>query len=161
MPLIYLSCAWVAGIFLGSKFNLPSALVFTGLVPLPLLLFRRHRKRIILTSLCLIALFSGVLRFQSSLPTINENCLQFYNDQTVEIRGMVNTTPDIREKSTHIYLSATEIKLDEAWHEVSGTALLFVPRYPAYNYGDVLQVIGKLETPSQLDDFDYKGYLAR
>ncbi len=161
MPLIYLSCAWVAGIFLGSKFNLPLALVFTGLVPLPLLFFRRHRKLIILTSLCLIALFSSALRFQSSLPAVNENCLQFYNDQTVEIRGMVNADPDIRDKTTHIYLSATEIKLDEEWHEVLGTALLFVPRYPAYSYGDVLHITGKLETPSQLDDFDYKGYLAR
>ena len=161
MPLIYLSCAWVAGIFLGSKFNLPLALVFTGLVPLPLLFFHRRRKLIILASLCLIALFSGVLRFQSSLPTINKNCLQFYNDQTVEFRGIVNTDPDIRDKTTHIYLSATEIKLDKEWHEVSGTVLLFVPRYPAYSYGDMLQVIGKLETPSQFDDFDYEGYLAR
>ncbi|GAH19856.1 unnamed protein product, partial [marine sediment metagenome] len=43
---------------------------------------------------------------------------------------------------------------------VSGTALLFVPRYPIYSYGDVLLVTGKLETPPQLNDFDYKGYLA-
>ena len=37
--------------------------------------------------------------------------------------------------------------------------LLFVPRYPEYEYGDVLRVTGKLETPTQLGDFDYKGYL--
>ena len=160
MPLIYLSCAWVAGIFLGSKFNFPLLLILTGLIPLPLLFFRQHRKLIILTSLCLIALFSGAFCFQSSLPAVNEHCLQFYNNQTVEIRGMVNTDPEVRDKATHIRLSATEIKLDEEWHEVSGTALLFVPRYPTYSYGDVLLVTGELETPSQLDDFDYKGYLA-
>ncbi len=157
MPLIYLSCAWVAGIFLGSEFNLPLALILTGLIPLPLLFFHQHRKLIILTSLCLIALFSGAFRFQSSLPTVNEHYLQFYNDQgTVEIRGMVNTDPEVRDKTTHIRLSTTAIKLDEEWHEVSGTALLFVPRYPTYDYGDVLLVTGKLETPPQLDDFDYK-----
>ena len=33
-------------------------------------------------------------------------------------------------------------------------------RYPTYNYGDVLLVTGELETPPQLDDFDYRGYLA-
>ncbi|MBA7560208.1 hypothetical protein ES708_01830 [subsurface metagenome] len=157
MPLIYLSCAWVAGIFLGLKFNLPLFLILTGLIPLPLLFFRQHQKMIILTSLCLIALFSGAFHFQSSLPVVNEHCLQFYNDQgAIEIRGMVDRDPDIRDKTTHIRLSATEIKLDEEWQEVSGTALLFVPRYPTYSYGDVLSVTGELETPPQLNDFDYK-----
>ena len=36
-----------------------------------------------------------------------------------------------------------------------------MPRYPAYDYGDVLQVTGKLEKPPQLDDFDYPEYLAQ
>ena len=134
MSLIYLSCGFVAGIFLGSQFNLPLVLILIGLIPLPLLFFRRHRKIIILVSLCLIALFSGASRFQSSSPTINENCLQFYNDQeTLDIRGMVDRDPEVRDKTTHIRLSATEIKLDEEWQEISGTALLFVPRYPIYS----------------------------
>ncbi len=163
MPLIYLSCAWVAGIFLGSKFNLPLALTLTGLIPLPLLFFfGKHRKPIILTSLCLIALFAGAFCFRSSLPTVNANCLQFYNDHgIVEIKGIVNADPEVRDKSTHLRLSATEIRLDKGWQEVSGTALLFMPRYPTYKYGDVLLVTGKLETPPQLDDFDYKAYLKR
>jgi len=161
VTLIYLSCAWVAGIFLGSKFNLPLALILTGLIPLSLLFFlRQHRKLIILTSLCLIALFGGVTYFQSSLPSADENYLQFYNEKgTVEIRGMVNTDPEIRDKSTQLRLLAKEVKLDKGWQEVSGTALLFVPRYPTYNYGDVLMVTGELKTPPQLDDFDYKDYL--
>ncbi len=162
MSLIYLSCAWVAGIFLGSYFNLPLALTLTGLIPLPLLFFlRHHRKPIILASLSLTIFFSGTVYFQSSLPTVDESSLQFYNDrETVAIKGLVNRDPELREKTTHLRLSATEIKLDNGWQEVSGTALLFVPRYPTHSYGDVLQVTGKLETPPQLDDFDYKGYLS-
>ena len=157
MPLIYLSCAWVIGIFLGSGFNLPLALNLTALIPLPLLALRQSRKIVILTSLCLLALFSGAFYFQSSLPTINENHLQFYNDQeVVEIKGVVSTDPEVRDKAVQIRLSATEIKVDEEWHELSGTALLFVPRYPAYSYGDELLVTGKPEEPPQFDDFDYK-----
>ncbi len=158
MPLIYLSCAWVAGIFLGSTFNPPLALILIGLIPLPLLFFlRQHRKSIILTSLCLIALLGGASHFQSSLPLTDEHSLQFYNDQeTVAIKGMVDTDPEIREKTSHLRLSASEIKWDEEWQEVSGVALLFVPRYPTYEYGDVLLVAGKLEMPLQLDDFNYK-----
>ena len=162
MPLIYLSCAWVAGIFLGSKFNLPFVLILTGLAPLPLLFFlRQYRKLIILASLCLIALFGGAFCFQSNLPPSDESSLQFYNEQeTVEIKGMVNADPEVRDKTTHLRLAAAEIKLDKEWQKVSGTTLLFIPRYPAYSYGDVLLVTGELETPPQLDEFDYKDYLA-
>jgi len=150
----------VVGILLGSELNLPLVLILTGLIPLPLLFLRQHKKLIILSSLCLIALFGGAFYYQSSLPPDDESSLQFYNNETVEIKGMVNTDPEVREKTTHLYLSATEIKLDTGWQEVSGTALLFVPRYPGYDYGDVLLVTGKLETPPQLDGFDYEGYLA-
>ena len=159
MSLIYLSCAWVAGIFLGSKLSLPWVFIIVGLIPLPLLFFTsRHKKSIILVSLCLIAFFGGAYRFQSSLDT----SLQHYNDrETVAIKGMIDEEPEVRDRVTHLRLKATEIKLEEEWQEVSGTALLFVPRYPDYNYGDVLRVTGKLETPPRFDDFDYRAYLAR
>jgi len=161
VPLIYLSCAWVAGIYLGSKFALSPALVVIGLAPLPLLfLFRQHRKAIILAAVCLIALFGGASCFQASQPCRDESCLQFYHDQEVEIKGMVNADPEVRDKATHIRLSASEIRLTQGWQGVSGQALLFVPRYTAYQYGDVLLVTGRLETPPQLDEFDYEGYLA-
>ncbi|MFC1985770.1 DNA internalization-related competence protein ComEC/Rec2 [Chloroflexota bacterium] len=152
----------MGSIFLESEFNLPWALIFIGLVPLPLLfVLGQRRKLIILASLCLIAFFSGAFRFQSSLPGTDENHLQFYNDRgTVEIKGLVDRDPELRDKTTHLHLSAREIRLGEEWSEVSGTALLFVPRYPTYSYGDVLWIKGKLETPPQLDEFDYKDYLA-
>jgi len=165
LSLIYLSCAWVTGIFLGGwlGFNPPPAILLTGLIPLPLLLCLRHRKKtIILASLCLIAFFGGSIRFESSQPTVDENQLQFYNNQeAVTVRGIVNTDPDIRDKATQLRLSVEEIRLGEEWRKVSGTALLFVPRYPTYKYGDVLLVTGGLETPRPIDDFDYEAYLAR
>ena len=161
MALIYISCAWVAGIYLGSKFALPLPLIFIGLIPLPLLFFGKQRKAIILAAVCLIALFGGALLFPACQPSGDESCLQFYNGHEVEIKGVINADPEVRDKTTHIRLSATEIKGDEGWQGVSGQALLFVPRYPAYHYGDVLQVKGRLETPPQLDDFDYEGYLER
>jgi competence protein ComEC len=160
LALIYLSGAWVAGIYLGSKFALHPALILTGLIPLPLLFrFSQHRKAIILTAVCLIALFGGASCFQASLPPKDESHLSFYNNQEVEIKGIIKADPEIRDKVTHIRLSDIKIWRDKGWQEVSGYALLFVPRYSTYEYGDVLRVKGKLETPPQLDDFDYKGYL--
>jgi len=58
---------------------------------------------------------------------------------------MVSSDPEVSDKTSHLYLSARRIKLDEEWQEVSGTALLIVPRYPAYSYGDMLLVMGELD----------------
>ena len=74
---------------------------------------------------------------------------------------MVAEEPDIRDRSCLLTFSASEVIVNGERKEVSGTALIRVPRYPAYRYGDVLNVTGKLETPEPFDNFDYKTYLAR
>ena len=162
MLLIYLSGAWVAGIWLGSHYDLPPATIAIGLIPLPLIFFiRQHKKAVMLSSLCLISLFAAATYSYSSLHKVDENSLHFHNDRgTVQIRGMVAEDPEVRDRNTHLKLSATAIKLTGEWQAVEGTALLFVPRYPAYQYGDVLLVTGIPETPPRFDDFDYQGYLA-
>ncbi len=161
MLLICLGVAWITGIFIGSQFNLPLAFVFFGLIPLPLLLFRRHWKKALLASLCIFIFFGGAFYFQSSLPADDESSLKFYNDTgAVTIKGTVSQDPDVRDKTTRLRLSALEIGLDEGWHEVQGDILLFVPRYPEYSYGDVLLITGELETPPTFEGFDYADYLA-
>lgn len=163
MRLIYVSCLWIAGTFLGLNLDLPVALGLTGLVPLCLLFFGRgHRKLIISAGLGLVTLFIAAAYSNSSLHKVSENTLDFYNERgTLEVKGMVAKEPEAGDKGTRLKLSVTEIKLDSGWRTVRGTALLFVPRYPAYQYGDVLGVTGRPETPPQLNDFDYKGYLAQ
>jgi len=160
--LIYLSCVWVAGIFLGYKLNLPLLISLVALAPLPLLFFiRQHRKQVILASLGILLFVTAAAYSYPSLYGINSGKVHFYNDRgVVEIKGTVAGDPDIRDSNTRLSLSTTAIKLGSEWRDVEGTVLVFVPRYPAYEYGDVLRVNGELETPLQLDDFDYKGYLA-
>jgi hypothetical protein len=160
--LIYLSCAWILGILLGAKLSIPAILLAVSLLPLPFIFVFRQRKKLIITlALLILAVLGGLVRYQSSLLVINENHLLFYNDQTaVEIKGLVSRASYVRDKSTHIYLSDIEVKTIDGWKEVNGQALLFVPRYPVYSYGDELLVNSKLETPQKIDDFDYQGYLA-
>lgn len=160
MTLIYLSCAWVTGIFLGSKFDLPVLLMLTGLVPFSLFPLCRYRGTAVLLGLCLIVLFGSAAYYQSNLRQINEKSLDFYNNRVVTVKGVISNDPDVTEKTIHLNLSAQEIGINNNWHPVYGTALLFVPIYSTYKYGDILLVTGKLETPPQFDDFDYKNYLA-
>jgi competence protein ComEC len=160
--LIALSCAWITGILLGTKLSLYPLCLAVSLLPLPFIfVFRRRKKLLITISLLILAVLGGIIRYQSNLPVVNENYVQFYNDQTaVELKGIISQAPDVRDKSTHIFLSGIQLKTADGWKKLKGTALLFVPRFPAYNYGDELQVKGKLQTPQAIDDFDYKGYLA-
>jgi len=162
MALICLSTAWLTGIYLGSKIALPWGIVFIGLIPLCLIPFLlQYKKQLLLAGFCLFALLGGCIRLQSSLPVINEQYLQFYNDRgTVEIQGIVCTEPESRNATSILQLSASEIQTEDTKREISGKTLMRVPRYQEYHYGDILKVTGKLETPPQFDDFDYRGYLA-
>jgi competence protein ComEC len=163
MWLLYVSCAWVVGIFLGSKLGLPLFTLAFGLIPFALIPFLpKSKKTLIVAGLCLFALIGGGLHFPSSLPPADEHSLRFYNDTgIVEIQGMVTEEPDIRDRYCLLTFSSSEIVVNGEKGDVSGTALIRIPRYPTYHYGDMLKVSGELETPPQFEDFDYKGYLAR
>ncbi len=160
--LIYLSGAWLSGILLGDKFHLLLTATFISLgLVLLLFLLRRHRKTLVLAILGLLTLLTGAAHAHSSLYTIDEGTLRYYNNRPAgEIRGMVASDPDVKENSTHLTLQATTVKTAGGWREVDGRARLFVPRYPEYRYGDILQVSGQPRTPGRLDNFDYQGYLA-
>lgn len=69
MLLIYLSAAWLAGVFIGSAIALPPWAVLFGLIPLPLvLLFRRSRKPILVICFCLFILLGGAVYYQVRQP---------------------------------------------------------------------------------------------
>ncbi|MGB5925293.1 MAG: DNA internalization-related competence protein ComEC/Rec2 [Dehalococcoidia bacterium] len=159
--LLYVSCAWVAGVLLGSKIVLPWLALLIGLIPFAFIPFLpSSRKTLIVAGLCLLALLGGGFRFSSSLPRVDEHFLCFYNDKgTAEIQGMVAEEPDIRDRYCLLTFSASGITVNGEGKDVSGSALIRVSRYPTYHYGDVLEVTGELETPSQSEDFDYKAYL--
>jgi competence protein ComEC len=120
------------------------------------------RKTLVIAGICLLALLGGGLHFTSSLPPADEHSLCFYNDrETVEIQGMVAEEPDVRDRFCLLTFSASEIIVNGETREVSGTALVRVPRYPTYHYGDVLNISGELETASEFEGFNYTAYLAR
>ena len=163
MTLIYLSSAWIAGIFLGSEIAFPPVIFFLGLLPLCFIPFlSQYRKVLLLAGLCLFIFFAGSFHFQSSLPVFDEQHLQSYNTQgTVEIMGAICNDPETGDKTSSFQISASELTIDGTSKEVTGKALIRVAVYPEYDYGDLLKVTGELETPSDIGDFDYRGYLAR
>ena len=162
MWLLYASCAWVAGMLLGSRIDLPFFVLVLSLLPFAFIpLAPARRGALVAAGLCLLALLSGVLRFPSDSVSPNQHSLAFYNDGgVVEVQGMVAEPPDVRDTFSLLTLSASQVVLEDENNQVSGKALIRVPRYPVYRYGDMLRVTGSLQTPPTLEDFDYAGYLA-
>jgi competence protein ComEC len=161
LALIYISAAWIAGILLGSLFAPHSALIFIGLAPLLCLFFLpRWRKPIIVGAACLIAFLGGAMCYQSNLPPEDGSHVKSYNGQEVVIEGMVSADPEVGDSATQVRLSLSAIEPENGERRaVEGDVLLFLPRYPEYQYGDVLAVTGELEAPQSFGDFDYTGYL--
>ncbi|MCJ7604533.1 MAG: ComEC/Rec2 family competence protein, partial [Dehalococcoidales bacterium] len=161
MILISLSLAWVAGIFLGSHLAVPPWLLLAGLAPFPLgLSTRRYRKAVIVGALGIFLFIGAGVYSHGTLYSTDETALRYYNDRgTYELRGTVATDPDVRDASTRLEVDVTSLNVDDEWREVEGRVLVFVARYPTYNYGDGLRLRGEPVTPPQLDDFDYRRYL--
>lgn len=76
---------------------------------------------------------------------------QFYN-QNVRFRGIVVSEPDRSDNKARVI-----VQVENSQDKV----LLTVYPYPQYQYGDILDVEGKLREPWDFDGFDYKGYLAK
>jgi competence protein ComEC len=95
------------------------------------------------------------------LPEDDSDYINFFNDRdTVTVTGMVNSDPDIRDNNTRLMVESSGIEADGKQSEIEGSVLVFVSNYPAYSYGDVLEITGKLETPPVFEDFDYADYLS-
>ena len=151
MKLILLSCAWVCGVYLGSRITLsPYVIVLLLIMPL-LLLVGWRRQALLLALVCVAAVIGGILLFQWS---VSEPTLHLYNDQgSVQIRGSVDRDPKYDDGVTAIALSARQICLDNEWSDVSGLVMVYCRGLATYSAGDELLVIGEIQTPiSESDD---------
>ncbi|MDP2743865.1 MAG: ComEC family competence protein, partial [Dehalococcoidia bacterium] len=161
MTLVYLSVAWVAGVYIGSWMSLAAILFGLGAVLLLGTVFVFRRRATVVAALCLALLAGGVLRYQASLPADDDGqLLRSLNGQgEVEITGLVTGSPDVRDRSIKLRVEAREVRMGDAWQPVSGSAVVWVPRSGSYKYGDLLRLTGELQAPPVFDDFDYRHYL--
>lgn len=180
MTLVYLTIAWMGGIWLARLAwsagvlgcRQPGLLVWVGLLALPAaglaVTYRRPSWR--LPAALLFFLLLGGLRYQFHpfAPCFAESDLAFYNGTTEQpvqamVTGIIVRPPEERDTRVRIRLRAENLLLGEAQSSqpVEGEALFTVDRYPELRYGDRVLVQGRLESPPAFADFDYKAYLAR
>ncbi len=101
---------------------------------------------------CLIVILLEICWAIFYSPTFNEKHISFYNDTQQTFQAVVSEEPDVRLDHQKLTVEPTELK---------GKVLLRTQLYPEYEYGDLLEVNCKLQTPEPIENFKYDKYLAR
>jgi len=152
--------AFLFGIATGEFFELPFQWLLGGAAAAGALgmLFRRYTM-LLIWLLIAVGFLLGFAQFEMSEFTASEADLAFWNDgeEIVEIIGIVAEEPDRR--MDHIKLTIETSQLDG--EPITGRVLAKLARFPSYEYGDELQLRGRIKTPFETDEFSYKDYLAR
>jgi competence protein ComEC len=164
MVLTYLSIAWMAGIYLGSRVGLPLALwLLAGLLPLSVAWLWRRIPWARLAALCGLFLCLGAVRYVAAQPRFDESSVATYNDQGwVTLTGVIAAEPDVRDTYINLRVEAETLAVgDRAPMDIEGAVLVRAPRYPEHVYGERIEVRGELEAPPVFDTFSYRDYLAR
>ena len=174
---LYLSILLIAGIALRSFFDIPFIVSYIILllgIIITVLAWRYPKVRFI--GLGGIFLFLGILRFEISLPKVDEGKIQFYNEkEKITFIGTVSQEPDMRGNHVKLTVNSKQLTskdpdqrsgstgqaINNKQRKVSGKVLVGAPLYPQYQYGDELEISCSLKKPEKIEDFDYERYLGR
>ncbi len=171
MILGYLGLCWLLGMAAaafaqGNPWAIAAAALMAAIAPL---VTPRSALALLWAAMAAALLVSGAWLYQSSLPSAEPQGIARYNvdperdsdAEPVHFRAVVSGEPDERGSSLRLRLSARDVLIDGRWQSTSGGILMRSSLFPRYDYGDLLDVEGKLETPPAFEDFNYRDYLAR
>jgi len=114
---------------------------------------RRSNILLVFNLVFIVIIFLLSLRPENLRRHLGLRDIAYYNNKTLTIKGFVCEEADVDYKSRRL-----TICVDGA---VSGRVLISTHLYPVYDYGDYLEIYGKLQSPPEIDGFDYDAYLAR
>lgn len=145
-----------------------------------------HEKKFVIICFCIIFVILGIYRFQSVAE--KTSFIAGYNDrpEKVILEGIVVEEPDVRIGDTQYVVQVQSPKSKVALRQAQGDnnvmvslsnhsneenqnstgqnlgkVLVTLPHYPEYQYGDLIEMEGKLKTPAEFEAFSYKDYLAK
>jgi competence protein ComEC len=160
---LFLLLSFIIGVFCASFFRVPSW-VLGGIFVFGIFLISVFwRKNPAMLAGFLILVFAlGLWRCQASAQKEESIGIRRYNNQgRFLIRGEIIGEPDRRDFNQRFVLGAREIGINGDWRPAAGKILVTSRRFPEYQYGDRLEISGKLQAPENFEDFDYISYLAK
>lgn len=163
-PLTILTIAWLLGILLAGWLSPGWPVVALAGLPIlgGLILYRRDAS-LRLAAASALFLLLGMARWIIAQPVVTPGHIAWYNDTGYALlTAVVADEPDERDTYTNLRVQVKTITPKNSQSiPVTGLALLRTERYPAYHYGDTLEIFAKPETPPVFESFSYKDYLAR
>lgn len=111
------------------------------------LFFKKYYLKVIF--IMLIGFFLGGWRYSLSYPVITSDHISYYNNQEKTFRGEVSKEPVEKPQGWQLTIRTEK-----------GKVLISTPKWPRYDYGDILEITCRLEKPES-EEFTYDRYLAR
>ncbi|MCL4541199.1 MAG: ComEC/Rec2 family competence protein [Chloroflexi bacterium] len=165
-PLLPCAVSFVVGVVIAPllpllPFSLP-IVAFVMVMAAVILLRRQAPLPFLLMLFCLPMALAGSWRFQAAHGLAIDDVAHF-NGRTLDLLGWVSEEPDVRDRLQLVRVTVLKVRRSpsSSWSTASGSLQLRVPSTRALEYGDEVEVQGRLEPPPVLKSFDYAGYLAR
>ena len=161
---LYLCLSFIGGIFISSLLVVPKFIIGElFILGIFYILFSFKQKSILVFGFCLIFLAFGILRYQITLNNFENAELRNFIDfsKPIKILAEVIKEPDVRENNINLTVRIEELLINKIGIPMEGKILVTTSRYPEYQYGDRLKIIGSLKDPPIFGDFSYKDYLRK
>ncbi len=163
MTLLQLTLAWIAGLVVADRLDLPWAVVGPALFLSAglLWLWRQHPRGRRLLALFLVAAL-GMLRWRLAQPTCGPEEVAFYLNQEVDLQGTVDGEAESRPEGTLLVLRVEALRpAGEEWRTVRGRVQVQGSAFLQVAYGERLILRGRLRRPQSSGRFSYREHLAR
>ena len=108
--------------------------------------------------LFLLFVFLGLGRGILSEHHVAPNQIDYYNEQKVEVVGVIKEVDVRRDKAKY---KIKIIEGEDVYTHLRGTVLITLSKYPQYHYGDRVKIYGELQEPGEFNGFNYGNYLSR
>jgi competence protein ComEC len=154
-----MTLAWIAAAFvLGVILRAPLPALLVGAVALACGLAAWRLPALRLLSLLLLALCLGSAR---SAERQQGDPLRAYEGQTVQLQGIVDEEPDIRDTGANYTVRVLKVGLTGALRAAWGQVQVHTSRAVVFEYGDVVSLQGRLVRPSDGGSVPVREVLAR
>lgn len=160
MTLLWLSLAFVAGVVCGDAANLPVVPLEVASAGLALGAVRAP-PRLRLGLLLFTATLLGVARGAPVVTPSSPGVIQYYAGRDVQIDGVVDAEPDIRDTGILYVIRIRTVTLYARTHAVTGLIEVRTPRSEEFDYGDELLLTGRLLRPVNTAALPWRDILAR
>ncbi|MBI4571448.1 MAG: ComEC/Rec2 family competence protein, partial [Chloroflexi bacterium] len=164
LALAFLAAAWLLGTAAAATTNAETgaAVAAFGLLGALAFALRPGALTLVVVLISGLVILGATWRYEATVPTLAPDSIARLNDGgPIRFRAVVDDEPAAPTSTRQYRLDVREAYIDGRWRDVSGRVLMYAQPWTDWEYGDLLEIEGKLTTPESSGSFDYAEYLLR